>query len=103
MPSSFESICSIQAGSSGAIKGETSAKLKVAINGFGRIGRNFLRCWYERADSPVEVVAVNDSGGVKNVSSALKSPQRPPSACCSRKAACLVARVVPVAHAPCGQ
>jgi len=64
----LEPHCSIQAGSSGAIKGETSAKLKVAINGFGRIGRNFLRCWYERADSPVEVVAVNDSGGVKNVS-----------------------------------
>lgn len=52
---------------SGPLKAETSAKLKVAINGFGRIGRNFLRCWYERENSPVEVVAVNDSGGVKNV------------------------------------
>jgi glyceraldehyde-3-phosphate dehydrogenase/erythrose-4-phosphate dehydrogenase len=44
------------------------AKLKVAINGFGRIGRNFLRCWHGRKDSPLEVIVVNDSGGVKNVS-----------------------------------
>ncbi|RWW39642.1 hypothetical protein BHE74_00055010 [Ensete ventricosum] len=49
------------------VKGETIAKLKVAINGFGRIGRNFLRCWHSRNDSPLEVVVVNDSGGVKNV------------------------------------
>lgn len=53
-------------------KGVTSAKLKVAINGFGRIGRNFLRCLHERVDSPVEVVAVNDSGGVKNAAHLLK-------------------------------
>lgn len=58
--------------SSGAVKGEVTAKLKVAINGFGRIGRNFLRCWYLRADSPLEVVAVNDSGGVKNAAHLLK-------------------------------
>lgn len=51
------------------MKGETVAKLKVAINGFGRIGRNFLRCWHGRKDSPLDVVVVNDSGGVKNVSS----------------------------------
>ena len=44
------------------------AKLKVAINGFGRIGRNFLRCWHGRQNSPLDVVVVNDSGGVKNVS-----------------------------------
>lgn len=44
------------------------AKLKVAINGFGRIGRNFLRCWHGRKNSPLDVVVVNDSGGVKNVS-----------------------------------
>lgn len=49
-------------------RAETVAKLKVAINGFGRIGRNFLRCWHGRKDSPLEVVVVNDSGGVKNVS-----------------------------------
>lgn len=47
------------------------AKLKVAINGFGRIGRNFLRCWHGRKDSPLDVIVVNDSGGVKNVSELL--------------------------------
>lgn len=57
-----------QSAGSGPVKGETVAKLKVAINGFGRIGRNFLRCWHGRKDSPLEVVVVNDSGGVKNVS-----------------------------------
>lgn len=49
------------------MRAETVAKLKVAINGFGRIGRNFLRCWHGRNNSPLDVVVVNDSGGVKNV------------------------------------
>jgi glyceraldehyde-3-phosphate dehydrogenase (NAD(P)) len=35
--------------------------IRVAINGFGRIGRNFLRCWLGREDSQLEVVAVNDT------------------------------------------
>ena len=48
------------------------AKLKVAINGFGRIGRNFLRCWHGRKDSPLDVVAINDTGGVKQASHLLK-------------------------------
>ncbi|MEU5321141.1 type I glyceraldehyde-3-phosphate dehydrogenase [Streptomyces sp. NPDC021056] len=38
--------------------------VRVGINGFGRIGRNYLRCVLDRADAesgtPVEVVAVND-------------------------------------------
>ncbi|KOU58217.1 glyceraldehyde-3-phosphate dehydrogenase [Streptomyces sp. MMG1533] len=38
--------------------------VRVGINGFGRIGRNYLRCVLERAESAagtsVEVVAVND-------------------------------------------
>ncbi len=45
-------------------------KLKVAINGFGRIGRNFLRCWNGRENSLLDVVAINDSGGVKQVRAA---------------------------------
>ena len=49
-----------------------TAKVKVAINGFGRIGRNFLRCWHGRENSDLEVVAVNDSGGVKQASHLLK-------------------------------
>ncbi|XP_042423053.1 glyceraldehyde-3-phosphate dehydrogenase B, chloroplastic-like [Zingiber officinale] len=48
-------------------KGVTVAKLKVAINGFGRKGQNFLRYWHDRKDSPLEVIVVNDSGGVKNI------------------------------------
>jgi glyceraldehyde-3-phosphate dehydrogenase (NADP+) (phosphorylating) len=47
-------------------------KVKVAINGFGRIGRNFLRCWHGRAETDMEVIAVNDSGGVKQASHLLK-------------------------------
>jgi glyceraldehyde-3-phosphate dehydrogenase (NAD(P)) len=35
--------------------------IKVAINGFGRIGRNFLRCWADRKDSQLEIVAINDT------------------------------------------
>ncbi len=35
--------------------------IRVAINGFGRIGRNFLRCWATRANSDFEVVAINDT------------------------------------------
>ncbi|KAM0901842.1 hypothetical protein ACQ4PT_019677 [Festuca glaucescens] len=54
-------------------KAPTEAKLKVAINGFGRIGRNFLRCWHGRGDSsPLEVIAINDTGGVKQASHLLK-------------------------------
>ncbi|RQW19289.1 type I glyceraldehyde-3-phosphate dehydrogenase [Rhodobacteraceae bacterium CH30] len=74
--SSFFDVVSAQftpkAAVSGTVKVETVAKLKVAINGFGRIGRNFLRCWHGRENSPLEVVVVNDSGGVKNASHLLK-------------------------------
>ncbi|WP_305778527.1 glyceraldehyde 3-phosphate dehydrogenase NAD-binding domain-containing protein, partial [Klebsiella pneumoniae] len=42
------------------------------INGFGRIGRNFLRCWHGRKASPLEVVVINDTGGVKQASHLLK-------------------------------
>jgi glyceraldehyde 3-phosphate dehydrogenase len=38
--------------------------VRVGINGFGRIGRNYLRCVLQRAEdgagTPVEVVAIND-------------------------------------------
>merc|ERR1719443_215767 len=32
---------------------------KAAINGFGRIGRNVLRCWLGRKDKPFDIVAIN--------------------------------------------
>ncbi|KAL6747203.1 chloroplast glyceraldehyde-3-phosphate dehydrogenase [Haematococcus lacustris] len=47
-------------------------KIRVAINGFGRIGRNFLRCWEGRKNSLLDVVVINDSGGVKQASHLLK-------------------------------
>jgi len=47
-------------------------KIRVAINGFGRIGRNFLRCWEGRSTTLLDVVAINDSGGVKQASHLLK-------------------------------
>merc|ERR1719343_2012316 len=50
----------------------TDMKMKVAINGFGRIGRNFLRCLEGRENTDLEVVAVNDSGGVKQATHLLK-------------------------------
>ncbi|MFE0020834.1 type I glyceraldehyde-3-phosphate dehydrogenase [Amycolatopsis sp. NPDC059021] len=34
--------------------------IRVGINGFGRIGRDILRCVLQRQESPVELVAVND-------------------------------------------
>ncbi len=39
--------------------------IRVAINGFGRIGRNFMRCWLKRETSGIEVVAVNDTSDPK--------------------------------------
>jgi len=51
----------------------TEAKVKVAINGFGRIGRNFVRCWMNRGEeSPLQVVCVNQSGGAKPAAHLLK-------------------------------
>jgi glyceraldehyde 3-phosphate dehydrogenase len=44
---------------------------RVAINGFGRIGRNFLRAYLERRPS-YEVVAVNDLGDVKTMAHLLE-------------------------------
>jgi glyceraldehyde 3-phosphate dehydrogenase len=39
--------------------------LRVAINGFGRIGRNVLRAIYESKRTDIEVVAINDLGPVE--------------------------------------
>lgn len=36
--------------------------LRVAVNGYGRIGRNFLRALFERNVPGVEIVAINDLG-----------------------------------------
>ena len=44
---------------------------RIAINGFGRIGRNFLRAAIER-DAPLEIVAVNDITDAKTLAHLLK-------------------------------
>ncbi|XP_024365787.1 glyceraldehyde-3-phosphate dehydrogenase A, chloroplastic [Physcomitrium patens] len=69
---SIVSAQSAVSASSGAKRAVTEAKIKVAINGFGRIGRNFVRCWHGRKDSPLDVVVINDTGGVKQASHLLK-------------------------------
>ena len=39
--------------------------LKVAINGFGRIGRNVVRAIYESGRKDIDIVAINDLGPVE--------------------------------------
>ncbi len=39
--------------------------IKVAINGYGRIGRNIMRAKYESGNNEIEIVAINDLGDAK--------------------------------------
>ncbi len=45
-------------------------KIRVAINGFGRIGRAFLKVAWDRPE--IEIVAVNDLGDIANMAYLLK-------------------------------
>ncbi|HEU0085780.1 MAG TPA: type I glyceraldehyde-3-phosphate dehydrogenase [Candidatus Paceibacterota bacterium] len=45
-------------------------KIRVAINGFGRIGRAFLKVSWDRPE--IEIVAVNDLGDIANMAYLLK-------------------------------
>ena len=45
-------------------------KTKVAINGFGRIGRNAFKIAFERSD--IEIVAINDLTDTKTLANLLK-------------------------------
>src|SRR5438309_4143425 len=47
------------------------AKVRVGINGFGRIGRNFFRAYLERGHD-IEIVAANDVGDTKTMAYLLK-------------------------------
>ena len=47
------------------------AKIKVGINGFGRIGRNFFRAYLDRGGD-FELVAANDIGDTKTMAHLLK-------------------------------
>jgi len=50
-----------------------SAKARIAINGFGRIGRNFLRVWIENKQRcNFEVVAINDIGSIESLAHLVK-------------------------------
>ncbi|MDY7013626.1 MAG: type I glyceraldehyde-3-phosphate dehydrogenase [Cyanobacteriota bacterium] len=46
--------------------------IRVAINGFGRIGRNFLRCWLGRENSQLEVIGINDTSDPRTNAHLLK-------------------------------
>lgn len=46
--------------------------VRVAINGFGRIGRNFMRCWALRESSNFEIVAINDTSDPRTNAHLLK-------------------------------
>jgi len=73
MLSSARSISSARTlGASNGSAAHASMKIRVAINGFGRIGRNFVRCLESRKTSGLELIAINDSGGVKQASHLLK-------------------------------
>jgi glyceraldehyde 3-phosphate dehydrogenase len=45
-------------------------KIRVAINGFGRIGRNVFRLLHNHPN--IEVVAINDIADIKTMSHLLK-------------------------------
>ena len=44
----------------------TSKKIKIGINGFGRIGRLVFRAFYERNIKNAEIVAINDLGHIES-------------------------------------
>ena len=46
--------------------------IRVGINGFGRIGRNFFRALDESGDRGFEIVAANDLGDLKTMAHLLK-------------------------------
>lgn len=46
--------------------------IRVAINGFGRIGRNFMRCWLTRENSKIDLVAINDTSDPRTNAHLLK-------------------------------
>eukprot|EP00741_Cyanophora_paradoxa_P009937 tig00000157_g9626.t1 len=63
---SLFTVVDAQTGAAGETIAEaTTMKVKVAVNGFGRIGRNFVRCLEGRKQTNLELVAINDTGGAK--------------------------------------
>ncbi|CAG9460018.1 unnamed protein product [Pedinophyceae sp. YPF-701] len=63
----------VAAAAAGNKSATTAKKCRVAINGFGRIGRMFVRCLDTRENSNLELVCINGgSGGVKQAAHLLK-------------------------------
>jgi glyceraldehyde 3-phosphate dehydrogenase len=58
--------------SRGVVQSEESMAVKVAINGFGRIGRLVLRALFESGRTDIEVVAINDLADAKSNAHLLK-------------------------------
>lgn len=50
----------------------TNTKIKVAINGFGRIGRSFLQLAYQEYRDQIDIVAINDLGDMQNLAYLLR-------------------------------
>ena len=46
--------------------------IKLAINGFGRIGRMVMRAWVETSRKDFEIVAINDLGPTERLAQLLK-------------------------------
>ena len=46
--------------------------VRIAINGFGRIGRCVLRAWIETGRDDIEIVAINDLGPIETNAHLLK-------------------------------
>jgi glyceraldehyde 3-phosphate dehydrogenase len=44
---------------------DMAKKVRIAINGFGRIGRNVVRAIYESGRTDIDIVAINDLGPVE--------------------------------------
>src|SRR5262249_42175729 len=61
----FETVVLIVTAEAWRNKRSWNMTVHVAINGFGRIGRNILRAIIENGRNDIEVVAVNDLGPVE--------------------------------------
>lgn len=57
--------CAVSRGMNPSERGRHIMTTKIAINGFGRIGRNVLRALLENGAEGIEVVAVNDLAPAK--------------------------------------
>jgi glyceraldehyde 3-phosphate dehydrogenase len=68
-----QDIQSLRLGKKNKTKKENMKKIRVAVNGFGRIGRAFVRQALEKENADkIEIVAINDLGNIENLAYLLK-------------------------------